>query len=157
MYTINKGFWDKTQQTETFVILGPFLPIDSTNKPKNENFEKMKQKTPGDIIILHLSTTNDIRIMYDSYDMECNRQNIFSFFSTFCPFTKKSKFWKKKTCRYHQLTLVYPKWQWYDVWFLRYKVQQTEFFMDYFLPFELPPPPTPTPPAPLKPGKLIFL
>ena len=38
-----------------------------------------------------------------------------------------------------QFTVVYPKWQSYDVWLLRYGVQQTEFFviLDYFLPFYL--------------------
>ena len=46
-----------------------------------------------------------------------------------------SKFWKKIAWRYHQLTLVYHKWQSYDVWFLRYKVLWTEFFVDYILPF----------------------
>ena len=32
---------------------------------------------------------------------------------------------------------MYHKWQSYDVWFLRYGVQQTEFFiiLDHFLPF----------------------
>ena len=86
----------KAQQTEIFVILSPFLLIYSTSKPKNQNFEKMKKKTPGDIIILHLSTTNDNHIMYGSWDMEFNRQNLFSYWTTFCPFTEKSKFWKKK-------------------------------------------------------------
>ena len=121
--------------------MGPFLPIYSTNKPKNQNFEKMK-KTPGGIIILHLSTTNDNRIMYGSWDIEFNKQNLFSFWITFCPFTEKSKFSKKKKApRYHQLTLVYHKWQSYDVWLLRYKVQQTKFFVDYILPIQHPPPP----------------
>ena len=38
-----------------------------------------------------------------------------------------------------QFTVAYPKWQSYDVWLLRYGVQQTEFFviLDYFLPFYL--------------------
>ena len=37
---------------------------------------------------------------------------------------------------YH-FTNLYYKWQSYDVWFLRYGVQQTEFFviLDHFLPF----------------------
>ena len=32
---------------------------------------------------------------------------------------------------------IYHKWQSYDVWFLRYEVQRTEFFfiLDHFLPF----------------------
>ena len=36
-----------------------FLPFDPPNNPKNQNFEKMKQ-TPGDIIILHMSTINAV-------------------------------------------------------------------------------------------------
>ena len=44
---------------------GPILPFDPPNNPKNQNFEKIK-KGPGDIIILHLSTTNDNHMMYGS-------------------------------------------------------------------------------------------
>ena len=42
----------------------------------------------------------------------------------------------KNTWRYH-FTQVYHKWQSYDVWFLRYEVWQTEFFviLDHFCPF----------------------
>ena len=44
----------------------------------------------------------------------------------------------EKICwRYHHFTHMYQKSQSYDVWFLRYGVRQTEFFviMDRFLPF----------------------
>ena len=43
----------------------------------------------------------------------------------------------KNTWTYYHFTNVYHKWQSYDVWFLRYGVQQTEFFviLDHFLPF----------------------
>ena len=44
-------------QAEFFVILGHFLSFDPLNNPKNQNLEKIK-KTPRDIIILHLCTTN---------------------------------------------------------------------------------------------------
>ena len=39
--------------------------------------------------------------------------------------------------RYHHFTHLHQKSQSYDVWFLRYGVRQTEFFviMDRFLPF----------------------
>ena len=86
--------------------------------------------------------------MYGSWDMEHNRQNFYLFWTTFCPFTlstpsaygpRKSKFWKNKqhTWKYYHFTYVYHKWQSYEVWFLRYEVQQTEFFviLDRFLPF----------------------
>ena len=48
---------------------------------------------------------------------------------------KVFKKWKKSR-RYYHFTLVYHKWQSYDVWFLRYGAWQTEFFVSldhYFL------------------------
>ena len=51
--------------TECFVILSNFLPFDPPNNPKSQNSEKMK-KTSGDIIILHLHTTNDNYVVYGS-------------------------------------------------------------------------------------------
>ena len=45
-----------------FVILGHFLPFNLPNNLKNQSFEKM----PGNIIILHLHTTNDDHMMYGS-------------------------------------------------------------------------------------------
>ena len=44
---------------------------------------------------------------------------------------EKSKFWKndKNAWRYYHFTLIYHKWWSYDVWFLRYGVRQTEFFL----------------------------
>ena len=51
---------------------------------------------------------------------------------------RKSKFWKNKnnTWRYH-FTNVHHKWQSYDVWFLKYRVRVTKFFviLDHFLLF----------------------
>ena len=52
---------------------------------------------------------------------------------------RKSKFWKneKNTWRYDHFTNVYHKWQSYDIWFFRYGVQKTKFFviLDLFLLF----------------------
>ena len=44
---------------------------------------------------------------------------------------------KKSSCRYYHITQVYHKWQSYDLWFLRYWVQQTDFFviLGHFLSF----------------------
>ena len=50
---------------EFFVIVGHFLPFDPPNNPKNQNIEK--KKTPGDIIILHLCTTNDNHVWFLKY------------------------------------------------------------------------------------------
>ena len=61
----------------------------------------------------------------------------FSNFGTFFVLLLKSQNFEKKACKYHQLTLVYHKWQSYDVWFLRDKVQRTEFLGTIFCPFDL--------------------
>ena len=50
----------------------------------------------------------------------------------------KSKFWKneKNSWRYYHFTQVYHKWWSYNVTFLRYWAQQTEFvILDHFLSF----------------------
>ena len=75
----------KVQQTESFIILGHFLPFSPLTTQKIKIL-KLK-KTPGDIIILHISTINDNHMMYDSWNMECDRQNFLSFWTVFCPFT----------------------------------------------------------------------
>ena len=54
------------------------LPFDPPNIPKNETFEKWKKKQ-GDIIILHLCTTNDDH-MYGSWDIKHDRDHFLSFF-----------------------------------------------------------------------------
>ena len=74
------------RQTEFFVILDRFLPFYPPTDPENQNFEKIK-KVPQDIIILQMSTINDNHMMYRTWDMECNRQNLLSFWTIFCPFT----------------------------------------------------------------------
>ena len=81
------GSWDMKHDGQNFfVILDRFLPFYPPNNPKNQNFEKLK-KTPGDIIILHMCTTNDNHMMYGSWDIQHNRQNFMSFWTIFCPFT----------------------------------------------------------------------
>ena len=50
-----------------FSHFGPFFVL----LLKNQNFEKK----PGDIISLHLCTTNDNHMMYGSLDIRCNGQS----------------------------------------------------------------------------------
>ena len=87
-------------------------------------------------IILCLCTTNDNYMMYGSWVMEHNRHNFFVILDYFLPFYSPNHLPnqnfeknKKTTWRYHHFTRVYHKWQSYDVWFLRYEEQQTEFFV----------------------------
>ena len=95
MCTINKDSWGIRYNKQKFLsfwaLFCLFIPL------RNQKIKILKKwkKTPGDIIFLHFSTTNDNQIMYGSWDMEFNRQNLFSFWTTFCHFTEKSKFWKK--------------------------------------------------------------
>ena len=89
----------KVQKTKFFVIMGHFLPFKLRSNQENENFEKIK-KTPGDIIILHLCTTNDDHIMYGSWDIKRDKHNFLSFWAIFLAFyphnNQKIKFQKKE-------------------------------------------------------------
>ena len=59
-----------------------------------------------------------------------------------CLWTQKIKILKKwnNTWQYYDFTNVYHEWQSYDVWFLSYGVQWTEFFVIWivFYPFNPP-------------------
>ena len=133
--------WNRQKLLSFSAIFCPFNPL-TTRKIK---ILKLKQ-TPADIIILHISTINNNHMIHGSWDMDHDRHNFLSFWTVFGPFTpyesRQSKLWKddKNTWRYYHFTNVYHKRQSYDVWFLRYRVQRTEFFviLDSFLPFKPP-------------------
>ena len=93
------------------------------------------KKTPGNIILLHMSSINK--------DIRCNKCDYLSLRAIFRPFTLPGtqKLWKnekKNTWRYHftHAYQVYHKSCLY-VWFLRYGAPWTEFFVifGHFLPF----------------------
>ena len=80
--------------------------------------------------------------MYGSCDIKRYRQicNFGPFFAVLTPWnTAKPKFWKKSksTWRYYHFIYKYHKWRSYDVCFLRYGAQGTEFVftLGFFLPF----------------------
>ena len=101
------------------------------------------KKFAEDIIILHMCTKNHNHMMYGSWDIEHDGQIFLSCSTIFCRFnpltTQKWKSSKneKNTWIYYHFTHLYHKWQSYDVWFLKYGVWQTEYFvnLDHFLPF----------------------
>ena len=84
-------------QTDFFVIFGYFLHFYPSNNVEDQNFDKMK-KTPRDIVILNMSTINEVPkikiMMNDSQDIEHDRQNFFSFWTIFCPLL--FNFWKNE-------------------------------------------------------------
>ena len=94
-----------------------------------------------------ISTINNNHMMYASWDMKPNRWNFLSFW-TVLPFypimdpeNQNFEIKKKKTWRYYHFTNVHHKWHSYDIWLLRYGVQQTDLFviLDHFLLFYPPP------------------
>ena len=90
------------------------------------------------ILSFHICTINGNHMMYGSWDMVHDRQ-IFGILDRFFPFTQKIKIFKKieNTWRYYHFTNINES---YDVWFLRYGVQMTEFlsFWTIFCPFTPP-------------------
>ena len=143
------GSWDMKCNRQNFLsfwtIFCLFTPLPPPpNNPKNENFEKLK-KRPGGIIILQTCTINDNHMMYSSWDMKYDRHNFCHFGQFFCLFitltTQKIKILKKMKQKSADIIIlhVYHKWQSHDVLFLRYEAWWTEFFviLDCFLPFYL--------------------
>ena len=91
--------WSATDRI--FVILDHFLSFYPPMDPENQNFGKINN-TPVDISILQICTRNHSHMVYGSWDMKCNRQNLLSFWTSFYSFTplttwkiKILKNWKK--------------------------------------------------------------
>ena len=105
--------------------------------------KKKKKRSPWKIRIRYFTYFHQKTQSYVVWFLRYSVRQIefLSFWAIFCPFTtltpEKSKFFEKNAWSYQHFTLVYPKWQSYDVWFVKYGVQQTQFFviLVYFLPF----------------------
>ena len=98
-----------------------------------------------------MCTKNYDHMIYASWDMECHRHNFLSFWAIFCPLLiRKIRIWKK--CKKTLEILTFYTCVWftfyilsfytclfthftYDVWFLRYKTQQTVFFLSFWATF----------------------
>ena len=126
---------------------GSFLPF-YTPPPLQKKMQKIKiLKNEKSIYRCHPFThvyqkSQYMIMMYASWDIECDIVfHHFGSFLCFYPTNNPENILNnvKNASRYYPFTHVYPKWR-YDVWFLRYKAQQTEFFvvLVHFLPFELP-------------------
>ena len=121
----------KAQRKEFFVILDHFLSIDP-QKSKFWKNEKRKTWRYYDYILLYQKWWS-----YDAWFATWSATDrIFCHFGPFFALLshsqpEKPKFWnnEKNTWRYYHFTLVYHKWQSYDVSFLRYGARQTDFFV----------------------------
>ena len=98
--------------TDFFVISGYFLSFYPPNNPENQNFGTMK-KSPGGIIILNMSTIDENHMMYDSWDMEHNRQIFFLildyFLLFYIPLSSPLTTHEKNSWRYHHFTQMHQK------------------------------------------------
>ena len=125
------------RQTEFVVILDCFFALLPSYGPRKLISWENKNKSE-DIIILQMCAIYGSHMMYGYGDMECNRNFFFgildqclSFYFANNPKNQNFKNMKKNTWWYYHFTQVYNKWQSCDVWFLRYRAQQTEFFCHY--------------------------
>ena len=75
----------KVQRTKFLVILGHFLPFDSPNNPKNQNFEKVKK--PLEILSFYTCVLQMMIIWYTVPVIPNLTENFISFLANFCPFT----------------------------------------------------------------------
>ena len=127
IWCIISEIWSVTNKI--FRHFGLFFAFLPPNNQKNQNFEKLKKKPPGNVTIWHMCTKNHDHMPYCSLDMGCNRFNYFLFWAIFCPFTSLTaqqikifkKIWKN-AWRYHHFTMVYQKPWSYALPFLRYGV-----------------------------------
>ena len=118
-----------------------FCPFTSLTTKKIKILKKWKNH------LEILSVYTHVYHKWQPYDVCFLRYGLWQteFFVTldrFLPFyspknPKSQNFEMKKTSGGYYFIHVYQKWQWYDVWFLRYEVWQTKFFviLDCFCPF----------------------
>ena len=74
----------QSERDRIFCHFGSFFIISAPWQPEKWKFWNWK-KTPGDIIILHIYTIKDNHLMYGSWDIKRDRQNL-SFWTIFCLF-----------------------------------------------------------------------
>ena len=124
-------FWDMKPDRHFFVILDYFLPFFL---PLTTRKIKILKKWKNYLTYYHFAYVHHKWKSYDVWflRLERNRQNSFSFWTIFCPFTplttQKIKIFKNEinAWRYDHFTHVYHKWQSYDIYFVRYEARQTK-------------------------------
>ena len=77
-HTIYGSWHIKCDRHNSLSFQAIFFPFTPLTIQKIKILKKWK-KAPGDIIILHMSTINQNHMMYDSWDIERDRQNFYHF------------------------------------------------------------------------------
>ena len=132
--------WDIERDGQKLVILGHFLHFFSPKIPLKKIL-KMLEISSFYSSVPKITIISDVR-----RDTEWDRRNFLSFWGIFLPFyppdyleNQNFEKMKKNASKYYPFTHVYQKWG-YDLWFLKYKARQTEFFviLVHILPFHSP-------------------
>ena len=135
--------WDIEQNIMKLVILGHFLPFYPPKNPKNQNFEKQKFFLE---ILSFYTCVPKITIIWSTVpkghsetdSIFCHFEPLFALLPHPLPLTiPKIKILKKKFKKMKKIPAdiillyahVYHKWRSDDIWFLKYKVRQTEIFV----------------------------
>ena len=140
--------WDRQNFLTFWAIFCPFTtpPASPPNDSKKSKFWSKIKSMSGDIILLSIHVCHKWT-SYDIWFLKC-KVWLTEIFVILCHFLlvqppdnleyQNSKI-EKSTWRYYHFTHLHHKWQSYDVWFLRYEVWRTEFFVNLcrFLPFYL--------------------
>ena len=159
------GSWNIGHDSD-FGLFSALLPPQQLQKSK---FWK-NEKTPRDIIISNRCTIYENHIMFSPWDMEHDRQNIWSLWTIFCPLTSLTT-WKIKILNKRKKPLEISFYTsvakiviiWYtvpEIW--RVKDVVCFSFWAIFCPFTPPPPPPNSPKKQnsqniIKPGDIIIL
>ena len=146
-YTINDnhmtyGSWDMKRDRQDFLsfwtIFCFLTPLTTQNIKTLKKWKKFWRYYHFTHVDHKWQSYNVWFLRYEEWQTE-----FFVILNCFLPFyptnnSKNQNFEKneKKVWQYYHFTHMYHKWQSYDVWFLRYQVWQTEFFviLDNFLP-----------------------
>ena len=140
----------KVQRTEFFVILGHFCPLTLLTYQKTKF--QINTKKHLEILLFYTCVPQMMIMSCMVPEISSTIDRIFCHFGQFFalptpPITTRKikilKKWKKNSRRYYHFKHMYHQSKSYDVWFLRYRARQTEFFLilGHFLPFYTPSPP----------------
>ena len=118
-----------------WVIFCPFIPLTNQKAKILKKYKKTRE-----ILSFYICLPQMTIIWCKVPEIWSTTGKVFSHFGPFFVLLLKNQnFEKKEKAWSHHLTLVYHKWQSHDVvWFLRYKLQWTGLFGEYFLPFRAP-------------------
>ena len=130
--------WRRWGTPQNFILISIWHLLMNSEKPEKSEFWENEKNCWK---YHHFTRVPKTTIIWNTVPEIQSETVILSYFLPFYPplTTQKIKLLKneKQSWRYYHFTHAYHKWKSYDVWFLRYGVWQTEFFLilEHFLHF----------------------